>query len=171
MQWQQRTRLERLAQPFSPWQSWPPASTPGPCWARWPAGPGGLLAISPPRRLDPLELQRAPPSLALSRSTWLVSSQTLTFSHNPTSPHPSSPPRSLHSATKHAAAPERESLSSEVLSLRRSCGHWRLLCCPGMPSPPPPPATAATVPPSSAALPVVEEGPAILPSQVVKKVG
>merc|ERR1719370_1338929 len=76
-------RLERLAQPFSPWQSWPPASTPGPCWARWPAGPGGLLAISPPRRLDPLELQPAPPSLALSRSTSLVSSQTLTFSHHP----------------------------------------------------------------------------------------
>ena len=107
-------------------------------------------------------------SLSLDLARLLANFNILSQSHF-TAPPP--PPRSLHSATKHAAAPGRESLSSEVLSLRRSCGHWRVLCCPGMPSPPPPPATAATVPPSSAALPVVEEGPAILPSQVVKKVG
>ena len=131
-------RSEHQVQPFSPWQSLPPASTPGRCWARWPAVPGGLPAISPLRRLDHLGLQPVPPSLALSRSTSLVSSQTLTFSHNDPTLHPQ---RSLHSSTKHAAT-GRESIFSGVVcaqvagALAAVC--CRQVCTTGPPPPSPP---------------------------------
>ena len=157
-------RSEHQVQPFSPWQSSPPASTPGPCWARWPAVPGGLPAISPLRRLDHLGLQPVPPSLALSRSTSLVSSQTLTFSHNDPTLHPQ---RSLHSTTKHAATGGETIFSGVVCA--QVAGALAAVCCRQVcTSSRVDHRTAATVPTSARpALPVVEQGPAIL----IPKVG